>query len=239
MGGLLKLALVGAVGYGIWFFALRGGCGTKGALECPADRAIDEGVGIVLAREEVCPGSGYFCHELRNDFAVARWPLDTGKLRVRVALPGLGDDPAWERELQDAAVEGVMGWDRRPFPLVLDTGKRTPLTGWDINVNWYRGGGGHARVSLDVKGKRLKYAIDGLQVLVPPTGAMTRDQVLALVKATASHEMGHALGLMHSDSDRDIMYPRFTPGATPDQPSGRDYRTVEALYALPNGAAVR
>jgi hypothetical protein len=44
---------------------------------------------------------------------------------------------------------------------------------------------------------------------------------------------------MHSDSERDIMYPQYTPGATPDAPSGRDLRTVEALYALPNGAALR
>jgi hypothetical protein len=95
-------------------------------------------------------------------------------------------------------------------------------------------------VGLNVSGKRLAFSIDGLQVRVPPVlQELGRDQMLALVKATASHEMGHALGLMHSDSERDIMYPQYTPGATPDAPSGRDLRTVEALYAMPNGAAVR
>jgi hypothetical protein len=261
---MLKIAFVAAIGWGIWWLLLRGGCGTSGALECPKDPALDEGVGIALVKDQVCPGAGYFCHEMRREFHVARWPLDTGKLRVRVALPEFADE-AWARELRDAAVEGIMGWDRRPFPLVLDTGRRTPILGWDINVNWHQGaGGGHARVGLDVKGKRLKYSIDGLQVLVPPVrmdlagasedqvgamaiammkggipGSMTRDQVLALVKATASHEMGHALGLMHSDSERDIMFPQYRPGVTPDGPSGRDFRTLESLYSLPNGAMLQ
>jgi hypothetical protein len=239
MGSLFKIACVTALGFAIWHFGLRDGCGTRGALECPRDATLDEGVGIVLAKEAVCPGAGYFCHELRREFTVARWPLDTGKLRVRVAPPEFAD-AEWARALRDAAVEGIMGWDRRPFPLALDTGNRTPLRGWDINVNWHEGrGGGHARVSLNVKGKRLAYAIDGLQVLVPPTLQLDRDQVLAIVKATAAHEMGHALGLMHSDAESDIMFPQFRPGITPAGVSARDLRTVEALYALPNGAVVQ
>ena len=55
------------------------------------------------------------------------------------------------------------------------------------------------------------------------------------VRLTAAHELGHALGLPHSDSPRDVMYPTNTARAL----TNRDYRTLEALYAAPNGAEVR
>jgi hypothetical protein len=43
---------------------------------------------------------------------------------------------------------------------------------------------------------------------------------------------------MHSDSQDDIMYPRYERGVTKARVSARDLRTVDALYALPNGATV-
>ena len=54
------------------------------------------------------------------------------------------------------------------------------------------------------------------------------------VLLTAAHEMGHALGLPHSDSERDVMYPTNTARNL----SNRDFRTVDALYRLPNGAKI-
>ena len=55
------------------------------------------------------------------------------------------------------------------------------------------------------------------------------------VPLTAAHEMGHVLGPPHSDSHRDVVYPTNTARSlTP-----RDFRTVEALYRLPNGARIR
>jgi predicted Zn-dependent protease len=51
---------------------------------------------------------------------------------------------------------------------------------------------------------------------------------------TAAHAMGHALGLPHSDSERDVMYPRNTARNL----STRDFGTVDALYRLPNGAKI-
>jgi predicted Zn-dependent protease len=55
------------------------------------------------------------------------------------------------------------------------------------------------------------------------------------VRLTAAHEMGHALGiLMHSDSERDVMYPTNTATSL----SAQDYRTMEVLYSLADGTRI-
>ncbi len=55
------------------------------------------------------------------------------------------------------------------------------------------------------------------------------------VRLTAAHEMDHALGiLVHSDNARDVMYPTNTATSL----TARDYRTMEALYALADGTTI-
>ena len=54
-----------------------------------------------------------------------------------------------------------------------------------------------------------------------------------IVRATARHEVGHLLGLPHSPSAEDVMYPTVT---VPDLSAG-DRATIRLLYTLPPGAA--
>lgn len=259
-----KLLFLGAIAFGAYWFVMRPGCGTGGAIACP-EAALEEGVGETLQAAEVCLGAGYLCAG-RSAFQVARWPLDQGRLRVRVRLPDFVDE-ASAGELRQAAIDGIMEWDGHPFPIVIDAGEFT-LRFWDIGVVWsqgmYNDAGGLARIAVRPEGKRIAFAVDGLSVVVPRVAAgaervltdssdpdavmeqlkaMASGQemgpaMLAQIKATAMHEMGHALGLMHSDSQGDIMFPRFERGVTQVRASARDLRTVDALYALPNGAMV-
>jgi hypothetical protein len=243
---IVGFVLVVALG---WVFT-RPACGRSGALACP-DPALDAGLGQTLSAAEICPRSGYLCHGRRGSFDIARWPLSKGKLRVRVSLPDFLDKETAEI-VREQTIDGILEWEGHPFPLVIDDGP-IPLRPFDIEVVWsqglYNAALGVATNSWRPDGDGLKFKSHGLAVVVPPiagTGARggpgsmpMGPLLLTRIKATAMHEMGHALGVMHSDVAGDIMFPNLPAGATSIRASARDFATVAALYALPNGAIVR
>ena len=228
--------LIAAVGLAVYWFGFRPACGKSGAVACP-EPALEEGVGVTLAAKDVCPGAGYLCNR-QLPWQVIRWPLDKGKLRVRMTLPDFLRGREAE-QVRDAAIEGILQWDGQPFPIVIEKGIAFR---WDINVNWTQAlavdAVGIANPGWQFSGKRVDYSFHGMGVSVPPRERMQQAARLAWVRSIAAHEMGHALGVLwHSDRQSDIMYPNINN--PPSRPSARDFRTMEALYELPNGAMVQ
>jgi len=187
----------------------------------------------VLA-EDFCRNVGYLCAplELNAETQLRRWRDFEGTLVVHVPLPE-GVDPSSARRMQLAASQGIRAWHDQPFPILTDLrGDRDP----HFSVSWTASLGGR-----QIGVARTRWApFKGLEVLgielvtQDPTrfGQPVEPRQLRL---TAAHEMGHALGLQHSDTRRDVMYPENTANSM----SAQDYRSIEVLYRTEDGTIIR
>jgi len=184
-----------------------------------------------VSGETACRNAGYLCGDLDyyDRIQIHRWKGFEGTMVVHVPRPQV--DGLLAQQLQRAATAGILLWNGQPFPILVDErGNRDP----HFSVRWVRslGGGqiGLARTQWSPQtGLRvvtLELAIDN-----PYSGRPMDPREVRLV---AAHEMGHALGLPHSDEPRDVMYPTNTATTL----SARDYRTLEAIYALEDGTEI-
>lgn len=193
--------------------------------------ATNTGTSPSVAAEDFCVNVGYLCAglDVERSIRLRRWRDFDGTVVVHVPLPDL-DDPTRARDLQRAAAQGLRAWNNQPFPILADLrGDRNP----HFAVRWTAGYGqqlGLARTEWSERG--------GLRVVEielsarAPSNSPSADA--RQVRLTAAHEMGHALGLGHSDSPRDVMYPTNTATAM----SAQDHRSMEVLYATADGTRI-
>lgn len=186
-----------------------------------------------LAAAEACGNVGYLCAELEiaRSIRLRRWKDFSGTLVVHVPRPDF-ESPEDGIALQQAAAIGLRAWNRQPFEISTDTrGDRQA----HFAVRWVRSLGG-SQIGM----ARTEWSgVTGLRVIslelatrnpYDPSVLMDPRQI----RLTAAHEMGHALGLPHSNAPRDVMYPTNTATSM----SAQDYRTMESLYALPDGTEI-
>ena len=193
---------------------------------------------VVLSSASVCVDVGYLCAEVErtDSLRILRWPEGTGRLRIRVPLPS-GVAPARARDLQSAVVRGLQYWQRRPFELVIDTNPTSSALA-DIEITWGGLSGtqlGFTHTELSFQNGEFKFEVLSLTLALRSPANLNLELAPVQVLLTAAHEMGHALGLPHSDSARDVMYPTNTARSL----STRDFRTLDAVYRFPNGAVIR
>ncbi len=162
----------------------------------------------------------------------------TPRLVLGICIPPPPNvDQSVARDLQRAAIRGFQYWSRKPFELIIDS-RTTSSEPADITVSWNSGLSGSqlgvTRFRWSMEGGAPEFRVLGL-VLATRSPADWRSKLKPQqVLLTAAHEMGHALGLPHSDSPRDVMYSTNTARSL----STRDFKTVDALYGLPNGAEI-
>ena len=190
---------------------------------------------VTVTAAEACLDAGYLCDELAraDSFRVLRWPDRVTGVRVHVPLPELPDGRR-ARTLRNAAVRGILAWQDAPLRLeVIDD-----PAGADIVVSWTsRPEGsrlGETRLEWRERDGVVSFRVPRME-LATVSPLHGRDLEGSEVELVAVHEMGHALGLPHSDDPDDVMFPEKTARFL----TTRDHRTVAALYRLPTGALVR
>jgi len=185
-----------------------------------------------LSAGEACRGVSYLCAELDTapEMRIHRWRAFQGVMVVHVPLPDL-PDRAQAYALRSAATAGIRLWNGQPFPILVDErGTRQA----QVEVHWVP----------SLEGTQIGLA---KTVWSPAGGLSVRSLELVTrspldggpldprnVRLTAAHEMGHALGLPHSNDPRDLMYPANTATSL----TAGDYRALEALYALEDGTVI-
>ena len=190
-----------------------------------------------LEAQVACAGRGYLCADALDagQVRVLRWPEEKSILRVRVTRPE-GVSPSDADALRLAAIRGVLSWQGVPKDFrILGAQQSGPA---DVVVEWAPQlpgiAVGQTRVEWERTGSDIRFTVQSLvlatQSPLDARLALTLDQI----RFAAAHEMGHALGLPHSDDPRDVMYPENRARHL----SVADYRTVQGLYELPNGAVI-
>jgi hypothetical protein len=231
---LLVLALLGGLGGLVLHGGAREGAEPPSmeAAAAPPPPSSDRIVGA-----EVCADAGYLCPGLaeRDEPRILRWADDTRTIRVGVPRPE-GVPAPRDRELQDAAAAGLLAWQDKPFRIVVDRSLREEVdfvVRWSTLLDGNQLGRTRTRWVREPDGRTGMQVTEFVVVHRDPFEA-TRPLSPEAVQLAAAHEMGHALGLPHSDSDRDVMYPTNTATTL----SARDYTTMSALYRVENGASI-
>ena len=169
-----------------------------------------------------------------NEHILLRWPERRMPLKVHLQAPpaGLVEDP---EAVLDAVRDGFTDWTDAAAPGVPSFEFVENAGAADIPVVWEAAPNGEwyiAHCAMDVDFRPARFGVSRILVTTEWKGATWS---LSDLYETMLHEVGHALGLLHSPDRGDIMY---AGRGNARGLSARDRETLRRLYSLPIGHRV-
>ncbi|HUG28002.1 MAG TPA: matrixin family metalloprotease [Gemmatimonadales bacterium] len=165
---------------------------------------------------------------IESDSLIRRWPNRDGR-PLRVFLEESPDLPGWRSELPGIVRRAMSAWQEVYPELRFETILTQDRV--DIDVRWVE------RFDIERTGQtdlqflstgEVQHATVRLALQNHGEQPLSAEGLLAV----AMHEFGHALGLPHSTSPNDVMYPETRTSRV----SPRDRATLVLLYALAPGS---
>jgi len=165
----------------------------------------------------------------QDDSLLRRWPDRTAH-PVAVYLPDQSTVPGYTPDMGAAVKRAFERWERVAaipvrFEFVPDS------TAADVKVHWISAFPIRRTGQADVTWNGMGWIVRGTLTLATHTNShwlLTDDAVYTI----ALHEIGHLLGLGHSDDPHDVMY----PSTGVHDVTLRDRLTAQLLYTLPPGS---
>jgi hypothetical protein len=159
-----------------------------------------------------------------------RWP-DRRMNALRVWIDRRPDVTDWEPQYSVVAERVFDEWREAGFPLAFDIVPDSART--DIKIRWvtHFSAADGRRIGLTSKARDQYGWLRSADVVIALHDSEGERIPPAIVAGIARHEVGHALGLGHSGSPSDVMYPESRTSII----SAADRATLHLIYTLPPG----
>ena len=165
-----------------------------------------------------------------TDSTLVRWS-DRNGAPLRVAFVADTSLAGWSPAIVDAARAGLAPWNGNSANLQFT--EVTDPANADIVVSFAAVVSDSGAMGVTQTTSAITGATERVQVTLGLRQTETGPLIApAILRRAAAHEFGHAIGLPHSGSRDDLMYPTATVSA----PSNRDQATLQLLYAVPPGS---